>query len=318
MRILITGGAGFIGSHLADSYLSKGDEVILLDNLSTGSKDNLGNSRVNCKLVNGDIRNSALVDDLVENSDLVLHMAAALGVSTILNSPLESISTNIHGSETVMMAAAKHGRRIIIASTSEIYGKNPKQPLSELDDRVIGSPQNIRWTYSDAKAIEEATATALHQSQGLKVTTVRFFNTVGPRQTGQYGMVVPRFVQSAIRNEEIQVYGDGNQTRVFCHISDAVAAVLKLAEADSTIGEVYNVGGVGEISINGLAEKIISITKSKSNIKHIPYDQAYPSGFEDMQRRVPDTNKIKSAIGWTPLKSLVDIIEDVSVYFRSK
>jgi len=318
MRILITGGAGFIGSHLTDSYLSKGDEVILLDNLSTGSKDNLGNSRVNCKLVNGDIRNSALVDDLVENSDLVLHMAAALGVSTILNSPLESISTNIHGSEIVMMAAAKHGKRIIIASTSEIYGKNPKQPLGELDDRVIGSPQNIRWTYSDAKAIEEATATALHQSQGLKVTTVRFFNTVGPRQTGQYGMVVPRFVQSAIRNEELQVYGDGNQTRVFCHVNDAVEAVVKLAKADSTIGEVYNVGGVGEISINGLAEKIISITKSKSNIKHIPYDQAYPSGFEDMQRRVPDTTKIFKAIGWKPIKSLEDIIQDVSDYFKSK
>lgn len=318
MRILITGGAGFIGSHLADSYLSKGDEVILLDNLSTGSKNNLGNSRENCKLVNGDIRNSELVDDLVEKSDLVLHMAAALGVSTILNSPLESISTNIHGSETVMKAAAKHGKRIIIASTSEIYGKNPKQPLSELDDRVIGSPQNIRWTYSDAKAIEEATATALHQSQGLKVTTVRFFNTVGPRQTGQYGMVLPRFVQSAIRNEEIQVYGDGNQTRVFCHVSDAISAVERLAETESTIGEVYNVGGIGEISINDLANKVVSITDSKSKVVHIPYDQAYPIGFEDMQRRVPDTNKIKSAIGWTPLKSLADIIEDVSNYFRSK
>lgn len=318
MRILITGGAGFIGSHLADSYLSKGDEVILLDNLSTGSKDNLGNSRLNCKLVNGDIRNSELVDDLVENSDLVLHMAAALGVSTILDSPLESISTNIHGSEIVMMAAAKHGKRIIIASTSEIYGKNPKQPLGELDDRVIGSPQNIRWTYSDAKAIEEATATALHQSKGLKVTTIRFFNTVGPRQTGQYGMVVPRFVQSAIRNEDIKVYGDGNQTRVFCHVSDAISAVVRLAETESTIGEVYNVGGIGELSINGLAEKIISITKSKSNIKHIPYDQAYPSGFEDMQRRVPDISKIQSAVDWKPVKSLEDIIQDVSDYFNSK
>jgi UDP-glucose 4-epimerase len=318
MRILITGGAGFIGSHLADHYLAIGNEVVLLDNLSTGSRNNLKGAEVNCQLIDGDIRNSDLVSELVEKSDLVLHMAAALGVSTILHNPIESISTNIHGSETVMLAAAKHKKRIIIASTSEIYGKNPKQPLNELDDRVIGSPQNIRWSYSDAKAIEEATATALNKSQGLKVTTVRFFNTVGPRQTGQYGMVVPRFVQSALANEEIQVYGDGNQTRVFCHVNDAIAAVVKLAETDSTISEVYNVGGVGEISINNLAEKIISTTKSASNIRHIPYDQAYPSGFEDMQRRVPDTSKIQSAIGWKPQMSLEDIIQDVSNYFKSK
>ena len=318
MRILITGGAGFIGSHLADHYLAIGNEVVLLDNLSTGSRNNLKGAEVNCQLIDGDIRNSDLVSELVEKSDLVLHMAAALGVSTILHNPIESISTNIHGSETVMLAAAKHKKRIIIASTSEIYGKNPKQPLNELDDRVIGSPQNIRWSYSDAKAIEEATATALNKSQGLKVTTVRFFNTVGPRQTGQYGMVVPRFVQSALANEEIQVYGDGNQTRVFCHVNDAIAAVVKLAETDSTISEVYNVGGVGEISINNLAEKIISTTKSASNIRHIPYDQAYPSGFEDMQRRVPDTSKIQSAIGWKPQMSLEDIIQDVSDYFNSK
>jgi len=318
MRILITGGAGFIGSHLADSYLSKGNEVTLLDNLSTGSRKNLEGAEANCQLIDGDIRNSDLVNELVEKSDLVLHMAAALGVSTILHNPIESISTNIHGSETVMLAAAKHKKRIIIASTSEIYGKNPKQPLNELDDRVIGSPQNIRWSYSDAKAIEEATATALNKSQGLKVTTVRFFNTVGPRQTGQYGMVVPRFVKSALANEEIQVYGDGNQTRVFCHVNDAIAAVVNLAETDLSIGEVYNVGGVGEISINNLAEKIISTTESASNIRHIAYDQAYPSGFEDMQRRVPDTSKIQSAIGWKPQMSLEDIILDVSNYFKSK
>ena len=318
MRILITGGAGFIGSHLADSYLSKGNEVTLLDNLSTGSRKNLEGAEANCQLIDGDIRNSDLVNELVEKSDLVLHMAAALGVSTILHNPIESISTNIHGSETVMLAAAKHKKRIIIASTSEIYGKNPKQPLNELDDRVIGSPQNIRWSYSDAKAIEEATATALNKSQGLKVTTVRFFNTVGPRQTGQYGMVVPRFVKSALANEEIQVYGDGNQTRVFCHVNDAIAAVVNLAETDLSIGEVYNVGGVGEISINNLAEKIISTTESASNIRHISYDQAYPSGFEDMQRRVPDTSKIQSAIGWKPQMSLEDIILDVSNYFKSK
>jgi len=318
MRILITGGAGFIGSHLADRYLAKGCEITLLDNFSTGSRDNLTHNLINFELVDGDIRDSQVVDKLIAQSDLVLHMAAALGVSTILNSPLESISTNIYGSEIVMMAAAKHGKRIVIASTSEIYGKNPKQPLSELDDRVIGSPQNIRWTYSDAKAIEEATAAALYQSQGLKVTTVRFFNTVGPRQTGQYGMVIPRFVQSAIRDEDIKVYGDGNQTRVFCHVNDAVSAVTGLVEKDSTIGEVYNVGGIGEISINELAEKVVSVIGSKSKIVHIPYEQAYPIGFEDMQRRVPNTKKIYDAIGWVPLEPLENIIQDVSDYFKSR
>jgi UDP-glucose 4-epimerase len=318
MRILITGGAGFIGSHLADYYLARNDDVVLLDNLSTGSRKNLEGAKSNCKLVDGDIRNPQIVNELIANSDLVLHMAAALGVSTILNNPIESISTNIHGSETVMLAAAKYKKRIIIASTSEIYGKNPKQPLNENDDRVIGNPQNIRWSYSDAKAIEEATATALYKSQGLKVTTVRFFNTVGPRQTGQYGMVVPRFIQSALSNEDIQVYGDGNQTRVFCHVSDAITAVVKLADSDSTIGDVYNVGGEGEISINGLAEQIISITGAKSKINHIPYDQAYPAGFEDMQRRVPDTTKIRNTINWKPVKTLEDIIKDVSNFFSIK
>jgi UDP-glucose 4-epimerase len=229
-----------------------------------------------------------------------------------LENPIESVSTNFTGSEVVLTAATKLNKRIIIASTSEIYGKNPKQPLSETDDRVVGAPQKIRWTYSDAKALEEAIAHALFLTKQLKVTTVRLFNTVGPRQTGRYGMVLPRFVQSALKNEPITIYGDGTQSRVFCHVADAVRAILTIAKTDSTIGEVYNIGGIGEISIKQLAEKIIESTKSTSAITYTPYDQAYTAGYEDMQRRVPDITKIKNAIGWSPENSLESIIDDVS------
>jgi UDP-glucose 4-epimerase len=246
------------------------------------------------------------------NADLVLHMAAALGVNTILENPIESISTNFTGSEVVLTAATKLQKRILIASTSEIYGKNPKQPLAETDDRVVGTPQKIRWTYSDAKALEEAIAHALFLSKQLPVTTVRLFNTVGPRQTGRYGMVVPRFVAAALKNEAIQVYGDGTQSRVFCHVADAVAAILALAAETKTIGEVYNVGGVGENSINQLAEAVIKETKSQSTISHINYSDAYPAGFEDMQRRVPDISKIKATINWAPQRDLATIIRDVA------
>ena len=249
MRVLITGGAGFIGSHLADHYVNAGHQVTLLDNFSTGAHTNIAHLEGSVTTVDGDIRNSELVNQLTQETDLVLHMAAALGVTTILESPLESMSTNITGSEVVLNAAAQHNKRIIIASTSEIYGKNPKQPLHETDDRVVGAPQKIRWTYSDAKAIEEAMAFALHQEKKLAVTTVRLFNTVGPRQTGRYGMVVPRFVQAALKNEAITIYGDGMQSRVFCHIDDAVAAIAIIAGTDATIGEVFNVGGSGEVSI---------------------------------------------------------------------
>ena len=252
MRVFITGGAGFIGSHLADHYVNAGHEVSLLDNFSTGSQTNIAHLAGTVKTIDGDIRNIELIDQLTKDADLVLHMAAALGVNTILESPLESMSTNITGSEVVLLAAAKYNKRIIIASTSEIYGKNPKQPLSETDDRVVGAPQKIRWTYSDAKAIEEAMAFALHQERKLAVTTVRLFNTVGPRQTGRYGMVVPRFVQAALNNEPITIYGDGNQSRVFCHVADAVQAISTIAQTDSTIGDVYNVGGaISGLEING-------------------------------------------------------------------
>jgi UDP-glucose 4-epimerase len=312
MRVLITGGAGFIGSHLADHYVNAGHTVTLLDNFSTGSQSNIAHLEGKVTTIDGDIRNIDLIDQLIKDSDLVLHMAAALGVNTILESPLESMSTNITGSEVVLNAAAKRNKRIIIASTSEIYGKNPKQPLSETDDRVVGAPQKIRWTYSDAKAIEEAMAFALHQEKKLPVTTVRLFNTVGPRQTGRYGMVVPRFVHAALKNKPITIYGDGTQSRVFCHVADAVVAIAVIASTDSTIGDVYNVGGTGEVTIKHLAEQVLAVTGSKSEITYTPYSDAYPAGFEDIQRRVPDISKVKGAIGWSPTKDLKQIISDIA------
>ena len=312
MRVFITGGAGFIGSHLADHYLAAGDQVTILDNFSTGSTSNIAHLEGKITTVNGDIRDTEVVEGCVKDADLVLHMAAALGVNTILESPLESMSTNITGSEVVLNAAAKFNKRIIIASTSEIYGKNPKQPLSETDDRVVGAPQKIRWTYSDAKAIEEAMAFALHQEKKLAVTTVRLFNTVGPRQTGRYGMVVPRFVHAALNNQPITIYGDGTQSRVFCHVQDAVQAIATMAATDSTIGQVYNVGGTGEVSIKQLAEEVLAVTGSTSAITYTPYSDAYPAGFEDIQRRVPDISKVKSAINWAPTKDLKQIISDIA------
>ncbi len=314
MRVFITGGAGFIGSHLADHYVNAGHQVIILDNFSTGSKTNIAHLEGRITTVDGDIRNIELVESLTKDADLVLHMAAALGVNTILESPLESMSTNISGSEVVLNAASKFNKRIIIASTSEIYGKNPKQPLSETDDRVVGAPQKIRWTYSDAKAIEEAMAFALHQEKNLPVTTVRLFNTVGPRQTGRYGMVVPRFVHAAINNEPITIYGDGTQSRVFCHVADAVQAIAAIAHTDSTIGDVYNVGGTGEVTIKQLAELVLATTESQSPITYTPYSEAYPAGFEDIHRRVPDISKVKSAINWAPTKDLKQIISDIAAH----
>ena len=317
MRVLITGGAGFIGSHLADALIARGDQVVALDNFSTGSTANIKHITKNLEIIDGDIRNIDLINETTKEVDLVLHMAAALGVNTILESPLESISTNIAGSEVVLNAAANYKKRILIASTSEIYGKNPKQPLNESDDRVVGYPQKIRWSYSDAKAIEEAMAFSLNQDKALKVTTARLFNTVGPRQSAQYGMVVPRFVKAALSNEPINIYGDGTQSRVFCHVQDAIEALLALVATDKTINEVYNVGGTGEITIKQLAETIIKQTNSKSTIEYIPYEKAYAPGFEDMQRRVPDISKIKEAIKWQPQRDLSQIISDVASHITN-
>jgi len=316
MRAFITGGAGFIGSHLADSLIARGDTVTILDNLSTGSRTNTAHLAGEIAIHEGDIRDTNLVDTLVAESDIVFHMAAALGVKNIMENTIESIDRNFSGSEVVLNAATKHKKRLIIASTSEIYGKNPNQPLHEESDRVVGAPQKIRWSYSDAKALEEAVAHTLHKTHGLKVTTIRFFNTVGPRQTGQYGMVLPRFIQAALKNEEIAIYDDGSQSRVFCHVDDAIRAVITLADTDSTIGDYFNVGGTGETTIKQLAEKIIERTQSQSTIKYIPYTDAYPAGFEDMQRRVPDITKIKNSIGWQPTHTLDSIIDSVAASFK--
>jgi len=312
MRAFITGGAGFIGSHLADALIARGDSVTILDNLSTGSEENIVHILDKITFVEGDIRNQELVEQLTKEADVILHMAAALGVQTIMHHTVESVSTNFTGSEVVMQAALKFDKRLIIASTSEIYGKNSKQPLAETDDRVVGTPQKIRWTYADAKALEEAVAYALFTTHGLKQTTLRFFNTVGPRQTGRYGMVVPRFVQAALNNEPIPVHGDGTQSRVFCHVEDVIKAVMLVIADDSTIGEVFNVGGVGETTIKQLAEKIIERTNSTSTISHTPYTEAYPAGYEDMQRRVPDTTKLRNHLQWQPAHTLDSIVDDVA------
>ena len=314
MRVFITGGAGFIGSHLCDALVAEGKEVIILDNLSTGSKKNIAHLEGKITVFQGDIRDQKLVESLVEGSDLVLHMAAALGVDNILENPIESISTNFYGSEVVLNAAVKYDKRIIIASTSEIYGKNSKQPLIETDDRIIGSPQKLRWSYSDAKALEEAAAYFLFVTKKLKVTTIRFFNTVGPRQTGKYGMVIPRFVKAAVENKPIKVFGDGSQSRVFCHIEDTVKAVLLLAQTNKSIGEVFNIGGEGEITILDLAKMIIKLTNSESEITFTEYEDAYAIGFEDMARRVPDISKIRLFTGWEPKIDLKRVIKDVANY----
>jgi UDP-glucose 4-epimerase len=311
MKVLITGGAGFIGSHLCDSFVARGEDVAILDNLSTGSKNNIAHLEGKIKVSQGDIRDQNLVESLVEDCDVIVHMAAALGVNNILENPIEAISTNFFGSEVILNSAVKYDKRIIIASTSEIYGKNPKQPLTEQDDRVVGTPQKLRWTYSDAKALEEAIAYSLFLTKNLKVITVRLFNTVGPRQTGKYGMVLPRFVDAALADKPIYVYGDGTQSRVFCHVYDAVNALQTLAYSQDCFGEVFNIGGNEVISILELAQKVAKMSKSKSEIMFVNYQDAYGPEYEDVQNRIPDINKIKTRINWKPIKTLENMIQDV-------
>lgn len=311
MKILITGGAGFIGSNLARKLLSKGKKITILDNFLPTSKNFYGNSE-NLRVVNGDIRDAHLINELMSEVEVVFHLAAAVGVDKILNSPVESISVNISGSQVVLEAAAKLQRRIFIASSSEVYGKNPSQPLSETDDRVVGTPINYRWSYSDSKAIEEAMASFYYKRMGLPVTIIRFFNIVGPGQKVESGMVLPRFVNSAIQGKDLNVFGDGTQTRTFCHVYDAIGALEGLAINPSSIGEVYNVGSNEEINMLQLAEKVISLTNSSSAISLIPYDKAFISGYEDMPRRKPNISKINNLIGWQPKYSLDEIIKEVA------
>jgi UDP-glucose 4-epimerase len=316
MKILVTGGAGFIGSYLCESLLKSGNEVTSLDDLSTGSPANLSAIADNLKFksVQGSIVNKELVNDLIKESDGCFHMAAAVGVKKILDDPIGSLETNLDGSKNVIDAAAKFKKRLILASTSEIYGKNPIQPLSEESDRVIGSPLLSRWTYSEAKAIDEALARAYFERSRLEVQIVRLFNTVGPRQSSAYGMVIPKFFEAAIKNQNLLIHGDGSQRRVFCHVQDAVDGILSLWNTDKGMGEAFNVGGIEETTINELAKKVISICDSSSNLTYIPYEELRKSGFEDMARRIPNTEKLQKLTNWKPTKTLDQILKD---FFRS-
>ena len=317
MKYLITGGSGFIGSHLAEKLLLNGNQVSIIDNLSTGFRSNLGGIEEKIFFKCGSVLDHILVDQMVSESDFVVHLAASLGVLNIVNHPLDSLKTNLRGTEIVLEASDKYRKPILIASTSEIYGKNNKVPLSEEDDRIIGHPLKSRWSYSEAKAVDESLGYFYFLENNLPVRIVRFFNTVGPRQVGHYGMVVPRFVSSALKNEPIEVYGSGEQIRCFCHVDDAVKALLLVMESEQAVGQVFNVGNNQQISIMDLAKRVIELTNSKSEIIRVSYAEAYPEGFEDMQMRVPDISKINKVLGWSPQIGLNQIIIDIAA-FNSK
>ncbi len=318
MNILITGGAGFIGSHLAELLLSKGHDVTIFDNLSTGRLENVAHLEglPSFHIVIGDILNEFLVDKLVERADWIFHLAAAVGVELIVKDPLRSLTTNIKGSEIVLESVYRYHRKVLITSTSEIYGKNVNGPLKEEDDRILGSPLKTRWSYSTSKAVDEILAYAYWKEKKVPTIIVRLFNTVGPRQTGYYGMVIPRFVEQALKGKDITVYGTGKQSRCFLYVKDAVSAMVRLMEEPAAVGKVFNLGSQEEISIRELAEKIIGLTKSLSRIVYVPYDEAYEEGFEDMQRRVPDITKAFQLVGFKPTVALEGILHLVIAEFR--
>ncbi|RJQ78734.1 MAG: NAD-dependent epimerase/dehydratase family protein [Desulfobacteraceae bacterium] len=324
MRILITGGAGFIGSHLAEAYLENGNEVYIIDNLSTGSLDNLAHLKERSAyqkrlFVHVDsILNRDVMLELVGTCDIVHHLAAAVGVEFILDHPMESITTNIQGTEVVLELCNKFKKRVLIASTSEVYGKHTHAPLVETDNIIYGPSSKFRWSYAASKLMDEFMALAYYRTTGLKVCIVRLFNTVGPRQTGAYGMVIPRLVGQALRNEPLTVYGDGNQTRTFTYVKDVVGAFVRLVENEDAFGQVLNIGGIEEISILALARRIIAACDSSSEIQFIPYDKAFGKDFEDMQRRVPGIDKIQNLIGFTPETSLDVILSKVTNYLRKR
>jgi UDP-glucose 4-epimerase len=319
MKLLVTGGAGFIGSHLSERLIEMGNSVIALDDLSTGTSSNIAllEKSSSFEFIKGSMLDEQLVNTLIARVDGCIHLGAALGVQRILEKPYQSLVANIHGSEIAIKAAAEQGKRFFLASTSELYGKNPKQPLTEESDRLLGSPQLIRWAYSEAKALDESLAQMFMASHGLKFVTGRFFNTVGPRQSGAYGMVLPRFVAAAMKNEPLLVYGDGSQSRVFCHVLDAIDGVLKIFFDDKALGHAFNIGGEEEVSIKELAMRVISVTNSSSSIEFLPYSKAYPEGFEETMRRVPDTSKLRKMSGWKPEYSLDGIISDIEKYLRA-
>jgi len=318
VRALITGGAGFIGSHLSEALLNRGDQVLVIDDLSTGSIDNITHlkRRQAFEYYVDSVDNEPLLAELIDRSDVVFHLAAAVGVKLIVQRPVHTIETNVHGTEIVLKHANKKKKLVVIASTSEIYGKSDALPFREDSDLVLGPTAKHRWAYACSKAIDEFLALAYWKERQLPIIIVRFFNTVGPRQTGQYGMVIPTFVQQALAGEAITVFGDGTQSRSFTHVADVVDAVMKLVEEPRAIGQVVNIGSTQETTIGALARRIRELSGSASTIKFIPYDEAYELGFEDMPRRVPDLSRIKSLIGYEPIHSLDDVLNDVIGYFR--
>ena len=320
MSYLVTGGSGFIGSHLVDALLERGNSVTILDNLSTGRESNLASSLLHPELRfrHGSVLDAVLVDELVGQCDTVIHLAAAVGVKLIVEQPLRSFTTNIRGTEMIFEAAHRYRRKLMLASTSEIYGKNSSGPLHEESDRILGSPGVARWAYSAAKGVDEILANAYYRERGLPTIVVRLFNTVGPRQIGAYGMVIPRLVRQALRGEPLTVFGDGRQTRCFIHVADVVEAILLLLDREAAVGKTFNVGSSNEISIVDLARLIASECGSSSPVTFIPYQQAYPSGFEDMDRRVPDCTKLRSLAGWAPRYSLIDILRETIAEAREE
>jgi UDP-glucose 4-epimerase len=311
-NVLVTGGAGFIGSHLVEALLGRGESVVVLDNLSTGrlaNLDSLGN-HPNLRFVHGSVLDEVVVDELTNQCDTVVHLAAAVGVKLIVEHPLRSLTTNVRGSEVVIGAAHRYRRKILVASTSEIYGKNGAGPLTETSDRILGDPSEPRWIYSAAKALDEILALAYHRERDLPTVVVRLFNTVGPRQSPEYGMVIPRFIAQALAGEPLTIFGDGTQRRCFCHVSDVVRALLSLLEHSGAVGQVFNLGSTEEITIADLARRIIARTGSVSTMEFIPYAEAYGIGFEDMYRRLPDTTRVRALIGWAPARNLEHILEE--------
>ncbi|MBI1290889.1 NAD-dependent epimerase/dehydratase family protein [bacterium] len=317
-RVLITGGAGFIGSHLVDALLAQGCKVEVIDDLSTGSVHNLDSAiaNPNFKLTVASVLDSQPLAIATDRADVIFHMAAAVGVRLIVENPVRTIETNIGGTENVLAEARKKNKPVLVASTSEVYGKRSEVPFREDDDLILGASRRPRWAYACSKLMDEFLALAHHRQNGLPATIVRLFNTVGPRQTGRYGMVIPRFVSQALANQPISVYGDGSQTRTFCHVADAVRGLVGLVASGSAAGQVFNLGGEREVSIRDLAQLIIARTGSSSQLEFIPFEKAYDEDFEDMQRRVPDLTKINRAIGYQPLKKLEDVIDDVVGYTR--
>jgi len=320
LRFLITGGAGFIGSHLAERLLDRGDRVVLLDNLSTGSIENIRHLKTSERLSYhlDNIENRQLLAELVDDADVIVHLAAAVGVKLIVESPVRTIETNVNGTQMVLETACKKRKLVLTASTSEVYGKNTNVPFREDADLVLGPTTKGRWSYAASKALDEFLALSYWKEKKLPVIVVRLFNTVGPRQTGRYGMVLPNFVKAALDNKSIDVYGTGKQSRCFCDVRDTIEALLRLIDTPRAVGEVVNVGNTEEISIEALAHLVKERTASKSSIEFIPYDQAYEPGFEDMMRRVPNVDKLQSLTGFRPQTPLTEIIDRVTAYFRNQ